>query len=925
MSKLSVVGWICLSLASALLLAGSCAPTYKGIIDAGSIRIDEGASYVASITRPKSPIYRVLGDRVGRDTFSSLVLLENGLPLGPAHSKHDHIRALGAGAYSHWEGGIYFSSSDSSDPRTNGRTYTYQVRGNLVPALVAIGLLAGLLGAFLVIRSQRGRIAPASVEPHPKGCQIAGAVLSATGLTCLVLLTVAPWTFLRDGVRLEVQNVSDARDYAYTGTIAYAPSWPWTMDASGWPILPGDAQLLEDGRDSGILAADFADVARVGGGRFIYFGGTVALSTPDGSDPRGKGRRYELRAPIVPTTSSLLVALSVFALGIAVFLGRRLVSVFDSLTQLGSVSLTAGGRRQNAWLADSTIVAGFALTTIAIVVIKWWTASSGHLGVAGYLPVSDAMGYFSCATAIGTRDTLAALDFGVEFCSRRGLYPAMLSSLLTAAAGHASVALLIQAGLIGLGCGVLFLALRNCFGWITAFVGSVITLAAAADFALGNFMTESLGLAAGLAAFALLLQSAQRATPSGLLLVSGLASMSLAQFVRPGALIALPFLFVWAIAVTREMATAPRLRLLSMALAALASGFVMQLLVVTTLGGDPALTGSNSAVVLYGLSTGTREWDQAYRDFAHLFAGGSEGVAFRQIRAVALANIQAQPEVFVGSLWAAGAAFAGSQFGNYWIGQLILTPLFWGGLLLCLIHMHRPACAVLIALVAGELLSAPLVFDAGGPRVFVSTFAARAAVAGFGAAWIMAAVTRARLPSLQGNPQADPRFDLPLRWGSFGLAGLLGLAALFPATPFHAAFRDQGLQPSGSCPESQYEVVSRPGSDLIQLTFGKRKLPLLDERLGIALDGLRRDPASRTTWWIADVPTLRSGATLVHAVQLRTDELGKVVTALAPSPLPYVGDAFLSLCLSNSGHGVKLGDLHYREIMTWHLRGTPPR
>ncbi|WP_354096255.1 hypothetical protein [Bradyrhizobium sp. RT10b] len=54
-------------------------------------------------------------------TRSTIVLLENGRPLGPAHTPGRVIN----GSYSHWRGaGIIFSASDNSDPNTNGRTYS---------------------------------------------------------------------------------------------------------------------------------------------------------------------------------------------------------------------------------------------------------------------------------------------------------------------------------------------------------------------------------------------------------------------------------------------------------------------------------------------------------------------------------------------------------------------------------------------------------------------------------------------------------------------------------------------------------------------------------------------------------------------------------------------------------------------------------
>jgi arylsulfatase A-like enzyme len=50
-------------------------------------------------------------------------LLEDGRELGPAHSPHEDVREQGSGRYSHWKGRLFFSTSDGSDPNTNGRSY----------------------------------------------------------------------------------------------------------------------------------------------------------------------------------------------------------------------------------------------------------------------------------------------------------------------------------------------------------------------------------------------------------------------------------------------------------------------------------------------------------------------------------------------------------------------------------------------------------------------------------------------------------------------------------------------------------------------------------------------------------------------------------------------------------------------------------
>jgi hypothetical protein len=57
---------------------------------------------------------------------STLRLYEDGKPLGPAHSMHRDIDVGGHGLYSFWNNGktlLIFSTSDNSDPNTNGRVY----------------------------------------------------------------------------------------------------------------------------------------------------------------------------------------------------------------------------------------------------------------------------------------------------------------------------------------------------------------------------------------------------------------------------------------------------------------------------------------------------------------------------------------------------------------------------------------------------------------------------------------------------------------------------------------------------------------------------------------------------------------------------------------------------------------------------------
>ncbi len=64
-----------------------------------------------------------LSDTAEAPARSPYLLCEGNRILGPAHSHHVEISEKGAGRLSHAGTGFYFSSSNNSDPNTNGRNY----------------------------------------------------------------------------------------------------------------------------------------------------------------------------------------------------------------------------------------------------------------------------------------------------------------------------------------------------------------------------------------------------------------------------------------------------------------------------------------------------------------------------------------------------------------------------------------------------------------------------------------------------------------------------------------------------------------------------------------------------------------------------------------------------------------------------------
>ena len=86
-------------------------------LDAGRLGQEQGHAWKwKGVELPK-------GDSSEMPTNSNLRLFEDNVELGPAHCLHSDIRESGAGRFSHWGDYLIFSTSDNSDPRSNGRAY----------------------------------------------------------------------------------------------------------------------------------------------------------------------------------------------------------------------------------------------------------------------------------------------------------------------------------------------------------------------------------------------------------------------------------------------------------------------------------------------------------------------------------------------------------------------------------------------------------------------------------------------------------------------------------------------------------------------------------------------------------------------------------------------------------------------------------
>jgi hypothetical protein len=132
------------------------APRFASPLRSFEISRELGVAYVAPIHFNLGFPYVLPTDTNGATYNSELVLFENGRVLGPPHALHAEIRKHGDGRYSHWQDSIIFSSSDGSDPRTNGRDYSVAsvTRLNLTSRLIVLALLLADIGILYPFRER---------------------------------------------------------------------------------------------------------------------------------------------------------------------------------------------------------------------------------------------------------------------------------------------------------------------------------------------------------------------------------------------------------------------------------------------------------------------------------------------------------------------------------------------------------------------------------------------------------------------------------------------------------------------------------------------------------------------------------------------------------------------------------------------------
>ncbi len=145
----SPIGWILLLVTALIALGITSGVPVEFELDSPRIKHRPEHSYVTQLPELTWPLI-VVADRLDVPKASVTELFEDDRPLGPAHTRHDSIRDLGLGRYSHWQRKLVFSTSDNTDPRANGRRYAVVMRVQLARTVAPVWLLVLALAATAV-------------------------------------------------------------------------------------------------------------------------------------------------------------------------------------------------------------------------------------------------------------------------------------------------------------------------------------------------------------------------------------------------------------------------------------------------------------------------------------------------------------------------------------------------------------------------------------------------------------------------------------------------------------------------------------------------------------------------------------------------------------------------------------------------------
>ncbi|HVE88067.1 MAG TPA: hypothetical protein VNA44_00060, partial [Burkholderiaceae bacterium] len=134
--------------------------------------------------------------------------------------------------------------------------------------------------------------------------------------------------------RIDPQSVRHESGFAYVAAAPSLSSRVYRLK-DDWMSNPTASQLrlFEDGKSLGPAHAALVDLHQLGAGRYVHWGREIWFSTPDGTDPRTNGRRYDFTSKLSLKRSWVVAGLTSLATALSFWMGAHLALVHRALTR----------------------------------------------------------------------------------------------------------------------------------------------------------------------------------------------------------------------------------------------------------------------------------------------------------------------------------------------------------------------------------------------------------------------------------------------------------------------------------------------------------------------------------------------------------------------------------------------------------------
>lgn len=418
---------------------------------------------------------------------------------------------------------------------------------------------------------------------------------------------------------------------------------------------------------------------------------------------------------VVSIALPLLIYTSILLFHIPKEIGLTALLHLPPMTVIPILLLLYLAYRLNGWkgtlVAFSLTLALFALPLSGV----WNSGLTDGSFTSGLLPFSDASGYYYDARRLLEGELFSS------FSSRRPLFPGMLATLLGLTQQNLQITLAILVLMTAISCFLLTREVQHSHGTLAGLIVLAILFLCYRPY-IGTTLTEHLGLSLGTVGFAMIWRGAGQKHINIILL--GIFLLTLGLNARAGAFFVLPALILWGTYLFREQSRISW-RFLLGGFSAVFLGFLVNLVVLKSVGSPEGVAFSNFSYTLYGQAVGGKGWGQVMIDYPEAREG-------KEIYLLAFEAIRANPFLLMKGVFKAWYYyFSPSSYGLFSFIQLSYYPipirlslLFLSivGFVSCYFKRQNSYYSLMLATTLGIFFSIPFIppIDAG-IRLYVTT------------------------------------------------------------------------------------------------------------------------------------------------------------------------------------------------------------